>query len=50
MVNKIPQEHLKHAPKRENFQSQEEYEEAVAFFRHRVKHLSRVSPKTSASR
>lgn len=50
MVNKIPQEHLRHAPKREDFPSQEEYEEAVAFFRHRVKHLSKASPKTSASR
>ena len=28
-------------PKRENFQTQEEYEEALAFFRHRLKGLRR---------
>jgi hypothetical protein len=36
---------LQHAPKRENFQTQEEYEEALAFFKHRTKHLLKVSPK-----
>jgi hypothetical protein len=30
-------------PKRESFQTQEEYEEALAFFRHRVKGLRRPS-------
>lgn len=34
---------LQHAPKRENFPNHEEYEEAVAFFKHRTKHLLRVS-------
>ena len=28
-------------PKRESFQTQEEYEEALAFFRHRMKGLRR---------
>jgi hypothetical protein len=41
---------LKHEPKRENFQSEEEYEEALAFFKHRTKHLLRASPKASQSR
>ena len=41
---------LKHAPKREDFQSQEEYEEALAFFKHRTKHLSKAFRKPSASR
>lgn len=39
----LPQSALRHAPKRENFKSDEEYEEALAFFRHRTKHLLRVS-------
>ena len=33
----------RHAPKRENFETQDEYEEAVAFFKHRTKHLLRAS-------
>lgn len=41
---------LKHQPERKDFQSQEEYEEALAFFKHRMKHLLKASPKTSASR
>jgi hypothetical protein len=40
----------KHAPKREDFLTQEEYEEALAFFKHRTKHLSKASPRKSASR
>lgn len=34
---------LQHAPKREDFLSREEYEEAVAFFKHRTRHLLKVS-------
>lgn len=41
---------LKHQPKPENFQTREEYEEALAFFKHRTKHLFRGSRKTSESR
>lgn len=41
----LPASALRHAPKRENFQSEEEYEEALAFFRHRTNHLLRVSPQ-----
>jgi len=39
----LPPHILKHAPKRENFRSQEEYEEAEAYFRHRLKGLVRRS-------
>jgi hypothetical protein len=38
---KLPPEIAKLAPKRKDFQSQEEYEEAKAFFLHRHKHLAK---------
>jgi hypothetical protein len=41
----LPPSALRHAPKRENFHSEEEYEEALAFFKHRTKHLLRASPQ-----
>lgn len=37
----LPQHLEKMRPKRENFQTQEEYEEALAYFRHRLKGLRR---------
>jgi hypothetical protein len=35
--SKMPDHILKHQPKREDFQTQEEYEEAKAYFRHRFR-------------
>jgi hypothetical protein len=32
---------MRHYPKREKFKTQHEFEEAVAFFHHRFKHLAR---------
>lgn len=38
---KLPPHVLEMAPKREDFPSQEEYEEAKAFFLHRFRHTAR---------
>ena len=38
---RLPPEIAKLAPKPENYEDKEEYEEAKAFFLHRVKHLAR---------
>jgi hypothetical protein len=38
---KLPPHVLEMAPKREDFQTQEEYEEAKAFFLHRFRHTAR---------
>jgi hypothetical protein len=37
------------APQRERFNSQEEYEEALAFHKHRTKHHLRASPDQQKS-
>jgi hypothetical protein len=41
---------LQHQPRREQFQTQDEYEEALAFFKHRTRHLLKVSQRPPASR
>ena len=46
---RLPPEIAKLAPKPENYEGKEEYEEAKAFFLHQVKHLARPlkgSPQT----
>ena len=49
-THKLPQ-HLVHlAPKRENFPTQEEYEEAKAYFLHRVKGTIRRRSSASPQR
>jgi hypothetical protein len=41
---KMPPHIAKLAPKREDYQSEEEYREARDFFLHRIKHLVKVFP------
>jgi hypothetical protein len=48
---KMPPELARLAPKRENFASEEDYEEARAFFIHRIAHLvRRPLPRAKAER
>jgi hypothetical protein len=45
--SKMPDHILKHQPKREDFQTQEEYEEAKAYFRHRFRPALQSHSKAS---
>jgi hypothetical protein len=38
---KLPEHIQRLAPKRADFETDDEYEEAVAFFRHRFRHLAK---------
>lgn len=49
-MDKVPDHILKHQPRRDQFQSQEEYEEALAYFKHRMKPRLKASQPPSASR
>lgn len=51
MPRMIPAHLHQHAPRREDFQSQEDYEEALAYFRHRFRHAAQpTSSPSKASR
>ena len=45
MAVKMPPHIAKLAPKRENYQSEEAYQEARDAFLHRIKHLLKVFPR-----
>jgi hypothetical protein len=46
----LQREALEREPKRERFNSQEDYEEALAFHKHRVRHLFTGSHGTTKSK
>lgn len=51
MPRTLPDHLKRHAPKREDYETQEDYEEARAYFRHRVaSSIPRSSPTSSHSR
>jgi hypothetical protein len=49
-MTKMPEHLLQHQPRREQFQTQEEYEEALAYFKHRMQSRLKASQRPSASR
>ena len=50
MTTNLPAHLAQHQPRREQFKTQEEYEEALAYFKHRLKGRLKASPPPSASR
>jgi hypothetical protein len=47
MPRTLPDHLQQHAPKRSDYESREDYEEALAYFRHRFRHLARPTPSRS---